>query len=304
MKAEAKNRIMIAAAIVLIASWSFWVNLRRSRANARERASASTADVALTEAFRQAERRLAAAERMRVETEEALARSSKSLTTDSKPAIRLPTSQSEIIADQPALQVLELKRQRAAIRQEDGDFFRERGWSSEQFEKYVELRLAYTERTMDLRDIARTQDEPGKQTVLALQAKAKEEYDATRRALLGEAVDREFQTYSQTTTLLQNFLVRGLAGVAALEGVPLSADQGDRLIKAAVEAMSADSGVPIQARLKTTDWGRFEGSAREILSTKQLKLFSTQDPPSGFGSRAAAELQAAIERAQRAETAK
>ena len=303
MKIRPRNTFIFASGIVLIAGVVFWFNTARLRTADQPQAPKLPADDTTAKEMQQAERRLAAAERMRIDAEAALEKLGPAA-SDVKKVSAPVMSQSAMIADQPALQVLELKRQRAAMFQEYGDFFRERGLSREQIEKFMEIEMGYIERTMDLRDIERTKDDAGKLTVATLLRDAKRDYEAARAQVLGEQREREFRIYSETTAPLQNFFVRGLAGAAALEGIPLTVEQGDGLLKAALEAVPVDgSGASIGAKLQRLDWALFEREARQILSPAQFKFFSEQTPPSGFQSRTSMELQAAIKRAQQAEAA-
>lgn len=300
MSLRSKIGLGMVVAGILIGAASFWLNTARLERNHRESIRLAAADETTRE-IRRAEQRVMAAEQKRVQAEDALNQLAEAASSQTKPAVRPVTSQSERLDDQPAQQVLELKRLRAAYQEEYGDFFRQSAFSPEQITRFLDLYVGFDERMMDLRAIARTRDKSGQEALEKLMQTTREDFEAKRASLLGVEMDRQFQVYSRVTVPLENVLVRGLAGAAALEGVPLTAAQGDRLLEAAFVSMPTGAAGNVTTGLKAMDWPAFEERAREILSPAQFRIFSTQAPMSGFQSRTSYELESAIARGLQAD---
>jgi hypothetical protein len=154
---------------------------------------------------------------------------------------------------------------------------------------------------MDLKSAARVQDDAGKQTVAALQKQATVDYDTALAGLLGDDRYRKLQDYERTIPL-RNVVVNGLAGAAALEGIPLTDQQGEQLMRAFITSGGADVRGKAQD-LTGIDWAAVEEQARLILSPEQFALFQNTAPATSFSSRWRAQLNAAIRRAQEADAA-
>lgn len=303
MKNRSGKTVGFAAGAMLVAGLSFWLNLERLTRSAELSETKRANEWAeIAEKIRQTEQRVSLAEHRLSEAEQALAKLESNGTRMAKVAEKAPImSQSQWMADKPALQVLELERQRAALRQEYGDYFREQGWSSGKIEQFVAIEVNHIERDMDLRDVARSNDTAVKTTVATLQKQAEAEHEAARIELLGREGDRQLREYLDRSVRLQNMLVRGLAGAAALQGAPLTARQGDELERAAVESAPPEARADMKRMLSTIDWAAFEERARRVLSPAQWEIFMTQAPPIGFTSRVGLQLDAAIERALQAD---
>ena len=104
------------------------------------------------------------------------------------------------------------------------------------------------------------------------------------------------------TLPLHNILVRGLAGAAALEGIPLTAHQGVQLLQAAIGVSGRTDGAKGEQMVQAIDWAALDALARHILSPAQFALFTTVAPPSGFSSRWKYQVDAEVLRALQAET--
>lgn len=303
------NRVLLgvssASLVLVIVAWFVAAQARR----------AAEADFAVLKGRRHAlivglqreEHRAVAAERRCAELEKALAGAragdggaNASAAQQSPPG--RPRTMYDLISGDPRLEALELRRQRASVHQDYGEFFLARGLAPAQVEKFAENWVKWTERGMDLNAVARVQDEAGKQTVAALQQKAKEDYDAAQAALLGPDLYRQLLDYERTIPM-RNIVVRGLAGAAAMEGVPLTAGQGDQLLQAAMSAARAEAGAKPYDLIATVDWDAFDAQARQILTPEQFTLFSTLAPPSGFSSHWKYKLDAAVRRAQERDAA-
>ena len=81
---------------------------------------------------------------------------------------------------------------------------------------------------MDLAAVLRTKGaDANDNSVARLQAKAGADYEASQRALLGEAGFRQLQNYERTSTTRD--MVSAIAGVAAVERAPFTPQQADAL---------------------------------------------------------------------------
>lgn len=292
--------LVVGALVLAAAAFVGWWRLVQSR----RAAAATTVEL-------QAKGRALAADLKR-ETDRALAAErliaaggatgAKAAPSPANPAPRPPTSQMEIVASSPKLQVLELKRLRAAYRSDYRDLFQAEGLTAAQIERFVDNLVKEAERIMDLRAVANSQDEGGKQTAAALEKKVREDYEAAQRELLGaERYARMNDLYLRTVPI-RNIMIAGLAGAAALEGVPLTGEQGDRLIQAALASPRADSG-NAKDPVSRIDWEAMDARAREILTPAQYEIFTKAAPYSGFTNRFAMKARELTDRAYAADVA-
>lgn len=217
--------------------------------------------------------------------------------------VQRPQTMSELVASDPKLEVLYLNRQRAVVMVEYGDFFRARGLSPEQIDKFTDNYVKHIERTMDLGAAARGQDAAGQQTVTSLQQQERANYELAQSAVLGADGYQQMEEYLRTLPL-QNIVMKGFAGAAALAGISLTAQQGEQLFQAAIDASGRDPKLGGEQLARVIDWDALDARARQILSPEQFALFTTVAPPSGFQSRWKYRLDAAILQAQQADSAK
>lgn len=224
------------------------------------------------------------------------------LTPKRTPSKSPPTSQSDLIADDPAAEVKMLRWQRAVVALEYGPFFRQHGISQEQIDQFQDNWVKRAEADIDLRAAAKRQDSDGAATVAALQAQSKAENEQATRALLGPETYEQLKEYERTLPV-RNILVYGLAGTAAVEGVPLSAQQGEQLWQAALEAAGNDRKANGEALLNSMNWTALDARAQQILTPQQFALFKRSAPPAGFRSRQEYELNEIVRRAREADSA-
>ena len=279
-----------------------WQNALRSGRETEALLAALVAQrTVLAADVQRAEARLAAAERTRAALAASWLGPSAARVTPA-PAPAPVRTMSELIANDPTLEVYELRRQRAAVGQDYGYFFQKLGLSPEQIARFTDNQLKYVERWTDLSAVARAQDAAGRQTVVTLQARSKEEHEAAQVALLGAEAFGQLQEHERTTPV-RNVIVRGLAGVAALEGIPVTPEQGDRLFLAALAASGSDAKAKGEQIVAMINWSALDAQAQQILTPAQFALFKKVAPPSGFSSRWKFELDAAIRRAKAADGA-
>jgi len=282
--------------------------LRANRSIAVSLASLGEKTRDLVVEVRRERERVAAAERLRATLERQLAnleaarsRSDASARAEKAASPTAPRSMSDIISSDPKLELLELQRLRLALHGDYGYFIYSAELSPEQINKWEELYVKHSERWMDLKSAARGQDEAGKQTVAALQKQATVDYETALAGLLGDDRYRKLQDYEQTIPI-RNMVVNGLAGAAALEGIPLTDQQGDQLMGALIASGGADVRGKAQD-LTGIDWAAADAQARWILSPEQFALFKNTAPATSFSSRWRAQLNAAIRRAAEADAA-
>ena len=305
MKRSVKPIVIAGCSAIVAIAAVIWLHAARARRGAdREITRIQEVNSALVPVLASAEARLAKAERRRLEAENALKTRGKAKAPSGNTTKPLPPpaiTLAEVISQSPVLEVLELNRQRWAFRLDFEHLFSLLGLTGEQAAKLEQLHAAYTERSMDLSTAGRAQDDLGGQTLTKLQADAKDEHENALRNLLGADRYRRMQEYERRIPL-RNSVVRPFAGAAALEGVPITADQGERMMDALVAAGGDDVSGSRQD-LAGIDWDSFEGKVGQILSPAQLHVFRNVSPDTGFTSRWDARLQAEVRRAFDAEAA-
>lgn len=203
---------------------------------------------------------------------------------------------SELAADNPALDAFRVQANVAFSRRRLLAFYRLRGLTPEQVRRYEQMGEHYLGQLYDLTAIAQKQDATGKQTVTALRRKSQEALATESRELLGEEGETALREYNRTQRV-RDALVYGFAGVATLEGVPLTQAQGDQLFDAALHSSRAAPDATAMDILKAIDWRAYRAEARRILSPEQFGLMESRSVSTGYGSFTSEELAAAVARA-------
>lgn len=208
----------------------------------------------------------------------------------------------DVISGTPKAEVLMMRWQREVVLLEYGPFFRARGITPEQIAQFQENWMRRAEQRADLRAVGKAQGDEAKLAVARLLRKSTEDYEDAQRATLGAEGYAQWKEFERTLPV-RNVVVLGLGGLTALEGVPLSGQQGEQLIQAALAAAGdAATGEPFRL-LQAIDWNVLDAQAQRILSSEQFALYRTVATPSSFGSRWKFELEAAARRAQQEEAA-
>jgi hypothetical protein len=288
---------LLALAAGFIVSLATWISASRSRRVSLGRVAAlATERMGFAVDERAAQARIATAEKAQHTAVTAVGALRAPKTSEkseaSKPRLR---TQSEIIASSPALELLELQRQRAAANQEYRRFFQRVNMTPEEGAKFCELKMRHAENWMDVKAAARAQGDAGRETIARLQAELKAAHEAALADLLGPERFRQLQEFDQSVAAY-NVIVRGLAGATALEGIPLTSEQGERLIAAAASA-SRGTTTRGEIDLAALDWAALEMQARQILTPAQFAIFRNVEAPSGFQGRWTHEFDAALRRA-------
>lgn len=216
--------------------------------------------------------RLAAVERERESTQttlEALKNSPVMAGPAKPPAATGPRSLSilEMFRDAPDVQAYYLEHKRAQLAATYGPLFRTLGLSAEAVSKFQDNSIRREAARMDLENVLGTQGEESATAVEKLRVAADSNYNDAQRALLGEAGFAQLQAYEGVAWWRSN--VSAMAGVAAVEHVPLSAAQADALVEAFHGSNSPQRGI---------DWAAFDARARAILTPEQFEVVHTMDP--------------------------
>jgi hypothetical protein len=301
---RAKNNRVLASVIAVVAMLSvlLWFNAVRVRRNHETSQSAMAATRLRLEAeVLRAEKKLADLHASRAPLATGAGDSAPTPASE-KPAF-VPTPPPALSpADNAVLEVLQLEAFRASVVLNHGDFFRQMRLTPEQIQKFQHNHVARHERRMDLAGASWQMDEAGKRTVAELQKKADADYEAAQAELLGPEGYRQLQEYLRTMSV-RNSLIRGFAGSATMAGIPLSGEQSDGLMAAAIAAVPNGATLPSDHLLGSIDWKTFDAKAREILTPAQFKLFMTETPSVGYQSHWKYRLDAAVTRAKQAESA-
>lgn len=215
-----------------------------------------------------------------------------------QPAPKPPLA--DTIADDPKVQLIWLQRARAKAALAYGEFFQRRNLSSEQIERFLENKMRLEEFSGDLENVAGREDSAGKNAARTLRQRAKMEYEATQQATLGRENYEALLEYERTAWV-RNVVVNALAGGAALAGLPLTAEQGDRLLKAALAATGNDVSTSGDGLVRQIDWEMLDAQAQQILTQEQFAFYRNAAPPGGYRSRWEYQIAAAAARARQVE---
>lgn len=306
MSLASKTTLSLVVALLFIAAGLvWWKSALARRETEREIAGLAARSEAVQRGVRAAQARVAAANRRQAELAQ-----SRDQPRPAKPAALVPPAPAsrartltEIIAHDPAAEVLMLRWQREISALEFGPFFRSRNLTPDQLKRFQDEWVNHAAQIIDVQAAGRvTNADPA--AIKALRDKVNADSEAALIEIFGADTYREFREFQQTLPL-RNIVVMAFAGAAALEGVPITAEQGQRLYDAGLSAagISAASGLgsgPMTARI---DWDRLDAAARQILTPAQYALFATNAAPSGFDSRFASQFQSMVRRAHEADVA-
>lgn len=288
-----------AASLSLIA----WRQATAAREVGAKTSALAESETAARASLQQAQDRLAAAEREKRthQAEIDRLRNTASIRKDAPPKSppRASLSILEMIRDDPEAEALYLESQRAQLSSMYGPLIRSLDLSTEGAAKFQAHQLQRRETMMDLNDALRTQGAASATAVAQLRADAEKRYADAQRELLGDEGYRAMQDYERTASFRE--VVGMVAGMAAIEHVPLSPEQADALVRAAADASSnyrAGGSLVIVA----LDWAAVETRAREILSPAQFDIFQNMDPGPTRGGIQQSRLYSSVDLAKRSET--
>ena len=279
--------IVAAGVIVAVTAAVAWNNARGASAAESAFGILERKRTGIDAEIRRMEGRLAAAEKDQTNLQSTLDGLKKSVAAVVKSQAAVPARKQSVdvalqqkirdFRNDPKEQLRQLAARRLALGSIYGPLFRSLSLSPAQSERFLDVTLKGEERQMDLSAVMRSQglseDDP---MVAKLRGESDAEIQAALRELLGQAGYRQAQDYGRTSVVRE--LVSGLAGAAAVAGVPINAQQAEQLTYILANASSRyRSGGP--AEVAEIEWDKIDTPARAILSESQLTLFKTVEPP-------------------------
>ncbi|MFT3868341.1 MAG: hypothetical protein QM715_07575 [Nibricoccus sp.] len=282
------GKCLLLVSLTVLVATAIWWSRESTRRTARRESwqRLVNENAALDTEIKALEQRIALANQKKTEAQNALAK------VEDRRKAQATRSMYQLIANDPVMQNLELKRQRAATHTAFARFFEARGLPMAQRSAFIANYAEYAERDMDL-IMAKSTVGSGDEAVKTLQSQAKAAYEKKQLDLLGEENFRAWQEYERRIPVY-DIVVHGLAGAAALEGCPITTAQTEQLITATIAAGSDRDNPDRYLALKSVDWKTLETAARDILTPEQFTLFTTRSPLSGFRSRAQFEIDAVL----------
>ena len=205
----------------------------------------------------------------------------------------------EAIMKDPKLQNYFFASQRAELARSYGPFFRQLGLTPTQVARFQDLMIKRAEQDMDLQAVAQSQGlSPGSPALVTLRKQAEDELRSAQTALLGPTGYEQWQQYERTVGVRP--VVQKFVGAAALEALPLTAQQAEQLTQILAEASPryAKGG---KANFSEVDWTVADRRLAGVFSETQLKLFQQIEPMGGGPSRFGARLNTTFEQAVKEE---
>jgi len=208
-------------------------------------------------------------------------------------------SPAELLQKDPKVQVLWLAARRATNAATYGPFFRALGLTDEQVRRFQDIALKREEDELDLSAIAKTQQLAASDPSIAgMREQADAQFAAARRELLGPDGYGKLQDFERTLPMRD--LVGGIAGTAALAGIPLTPAQADAMTQALANAnLSYRTGAT--ASPTRVDWAAADRAVQAILTPAQFTLYQSVEPEGGMGRRFGGIMSDAIEKAEKAD---
>jgi hypothetical protein len=305
MRTKKTAGVFLFVAVIVLAAigWRYRIEVLTSGATLDEVARANRR---LATEFRELERKCTDLDREIAKLKEASQafQMASPLASETKTAMmprRGPLSIAALLRNDPEAEVFFLASRRSELAQKYGPFYRRLQLSAAQVAQFQGNMIKLQEAEMDLTDVlGRDVTGANRSAVAKLLAGARRDYDEAQRALLGEAGYAEFQDYERTSSY--RAVVSAVAGVAALERVPFSAEQADRLVAAIAE--NSDSYRHGGRPGPDIDWEAVVDRARGMLSPAQFGIFCTMDPGSTTGGMLQAQMAGLIDRVKQAEVKK
>lgn len=289
--------ILVAAVVTIALTVAAWRTVRANHAGEVAQLALAARRVELTARLHHWEAELAAAKLRSAERAVTpVAEPPPAAVEPPPPGARAASSFLEWMED-PKVQLLFYASERAQLTQTYGPFFQAHGLSSAQIEKLSDLIIRSRQQTFDLSEINRTKGLSLSDPAMVAQRKEGEaEVQAGMTEVLGEPGYAELKDYARALEV--HTFVGKVAGVAAVEGMPINREQADALVRVLANACPMYSlGGP--ANLSRIDWKAAEAQAQSVLSPEQMKLLQTDKPGIGRSPRRA-ELDNAVHRAMNA----
>lgn len=292
------RRVTVGAAVavaVMAAGTCWWAEARRRQAEAtvdgeqmrqralrdelrRETTRAAAADVEVRDlrtALVERRSRPGGAETKPATPAAAVSRSKPAVPQTWADAVR----QWDLERDRPERQLRWFAQLREGNRRRYSPLWRRLGLEGAQREQFIAHLASRDERHDDLNAAARSQgidlNDPG---LVRLRGELYRDYEQAQRALLGEVGYVQLQEFERTAGLRNT--VGSLAGLAAIEGVPLTMAQTEQLVLA-LAACSPGYGRGGAASVSDLDWNAVPAALAQVLTPEQRALLATQEAPGG-----------------------
>ncbi|MEO5961511.1 MAG: hypothetical protein ABIR80_20560 [Opitutaceae bacterium] len=198
--------------------------------------------------------------------------------------------------EDPKVQVLFFAQERANLAQSYGPFFRAQGLTPTQVERLCDWIIRSRTDSHDLSEIHRLQEKSfNVPEMVAQRDRNKAEVEAGMIEVLGTAGYAALQDYRRSIDV--RMYVGKVAGVAAVEGVPISREQADALVQilASATPLFALGG---NAEFKSIDWKSAESQAQGIFTAAQMKLLRSDTAGVGPSRRSNAAFDAILRAAR------
>lgn len=173
------------------------------------------------------------------------------------------------------------------------------GLTADQAERFRESAFRRAEQQMDVLAVAEahglTLMDP---SIGAIWNKNEQDYQNEQRALLGPEGYEKFREYGRTVDIRNT--VRSFVGATTLAGHPLTAAQGEELVRIFADT-TPDYRKGGTARGLTVDWEAGIEKARAVVSPEQLQVILSHETPGGQGGLAWAKFNRLLQEARDAD---
>lgn len=203
----------------------------------------------------------------------------------------------DLLAQDPKLQALSIAARRARFESTYGPFARMQRLAPEQVSRLGDAQGRFDAMQQDLMITAWEQKlSPKDPAIATLQRQAAEELRAAQIETLGEDGYAQLANYERA--LPARAIVQRFAGAMSIADQPLTAEQANQMTQLMADA-SAGSGGGGRLNTSAIDWTLVDQRAASILSERQLTLFKRIEPAGGGESRWLAQLDRAMDNAQK-----
>lgn len=276
------SRFRSLGVILLALGVALWLGLALTNRSAA--ADLARRRGALEDEIWRAQRAISAADRTVDAADRALAEMSPPKSRElPRQRLALDPVEVELISTQPKLGAAFLRSEEAYVKNEYAMFYRAQDLAPERIAQFEKNFLEYRQAMLDLNALFLRQGESEERATRALLSDAEWKYETGQGGLLGIKGYSALQEY-QNRRYFRTALILPLAGVAALHGVPLTAEQGQQLLSTAIgtiqpvyrqQAPNEGAGF-----LNDIDWGDFRIRVRGVITSAQAELLLKVTIPS------------------------
>jgi len=208
----------------------------------------------------------------------------------------------ERLKKDPLLQKKEFAVWRTFFEREYGPFFRLAGLSPAEREKFTAARQAQSETQDDINALKTSgQYDPKDPVWRTLEKETQDATTSAEREILGDEGFAQLEEYNREYSAWE--YAGDTAAGLDLAGTPMTFEQTKKLVDTIVAATPVDPKSNDLLSSKT-DWDAVENEAQNFLTPEQFKVFSSPFLNSAKGGRLSRQLDTALDKAIKAETAK